>query len=240
MDLLGPPRVGVMVCHCGVNIAGVLDVEQLAADAAGLPDVVVTSTDLFACSSTGQDELMETIREHRLNRIVVAACTPRTHEPVFRETLSRIGFNPFLLEMVNIRDQCSWVHTATPELANEKAKALIRMGVARARNLEPLHKGSVPMTRAALVVGGGIAGIVCALELLEGGQSVVLVDRDAKQMTLPHSELLRREVYTKAAKGETMVRKFVTWKTKLVSGPLRQPISKSLWTPYWAYHNYHY
>jgi heterodisulfide reductase subunit A len=166
-----------MVCHCGVNIAGVLDVEQLAADAAKLPDVVVTSTDLFACSSTGQDELMATIKEHRLNRIVVAACTPRTHEPVFRETLARIGFNPFLLEMVNIRDQCSWVHAGTPEAAQDKARALIRMGVARARHLELLHEGAAPMTRSALVIGGGIAGIQAATDLAVQGFPVTLVEK---------------------------------------------------------------
>ncbi len=166
-----------MVCHCGVNIAGVLDVEQLAADAAKLPDVVVTSTDLFACSSTGQDELMAIIKEHRLNRIVVAACTPRTHEPVFRDTLARIGFNPFLLEMVNIRDQCSWVHAGTPEAAQDKARALIRMGVARARHLEQLHEGAAPMTRSALVIGGGIAGIQAATDLAVQGFPVTLVEK---------------------------------------------------------------
>jgi heterodisulfide reductase subunit A len=177
MDLSGPPRVGVMVCHCGVNIAGVLDVDQLASDAAELPSVVMTSTDLFACSSTGQDELQEAIKEHQLNRIVVAACTPRTHEPVFRETLARIGFNPFLLEMVNIRDQCSWVHAGTPEAAQHKARALIRMGVARARHLEQLQEGAAPMTRSALVIGGGIAGIQAATDLAVQGFPVTLVEK---------------------------------------------------------------
>jgi len=177
MDLSGPPRVGVMVCHCGVNIAGVLDVERLAGEAAELPGVVVASTDLFACSSTGQDQLVEIIREHGLNRIVVAACTPRTHEPVFRDTLARIGFNPFLLEMVNIRDQCSWVHAGAPEAAQDKARALIRMGVARARHLEPLQEGAAPMTRSALVVGGGIAGIQAATDLAVQGFPVTLVEK---------------------------------------------------------------
>ncbi|HSN56634.1 MAG TPA: FAD-dependent oxidoreductase [Candidatus Sulfomarinibacteraceae bacterium] len=193
MDLSGPPRVGVMVCHCGVNIAGVLDVERLAADAGLLPDVVVTSTDLFACSSTGQDELVETIREHKLNRIVVAACTPRTHEPVFRDTLARIGFNPFLLEMVNIRDQCSWVHANAPEAAQAKARALIRMGVARARHLEPLQEGEAAMTRAALVVGGGIAGIQAATDLAVQGFPVTLVeksDRLGGRLARPNLKLL--------------------------------------------------
>jgi len=193
MDASGPPRVGVMVCHCGVNIAGVLDVEALAAYAEELPGVEVARTDLFACSSTGQDELMETIKEHRLNRVVVAACTPRTHEPVFRETLDRIGFNPYLLEMVNIRDQCSWVHAGSPGAAQEKAKALIRMGVARARHLEPLEEGSSAMTRAALVVGGGIGGIQAATDLAVQGFPVTLVeksDRLGGRLAEPNLKLL--------------------------------------------------
>ena len=176
MDLAGPPRVGVLVCHCGVNIAGVLEVEELAQRAATLPDVAIAATDLFACSSTGQEMLVEAIRRHRLNRLVVAACTPRTHEPVFRDTLLRIGFNPYLLEMVNIRDQCSWVHGADSEAAQHKAHDLIRMGVARARHLEPLVAGRSPMRRAALVVGGGIAGIQSATDLAEQGFPVTLVE----------------------------------------------------------------
>ncbi len=127
LDLAGPPRVGVFVCHCGVNIAGVLDVESLARFAASLPDVAVATDNLFVCSSTGQEELVAMVKEHRLNRVVIAACTPRTHEPIFRETLARVGFNPYLLEMANIRDQCSWVHAEHRDEAQEKAKALIRM-----------------------------------------------------------------------------------------------------------------
>jgi len=177
MDLSGPPRVGVMVCACGINIAGLLDVEELARLAGETPDVVISKTHLFSCSSGGQDEMVELVKEHNLNRVVVAACTPRTHEPIFQESLRRVGFNPYLMEMVNIRDQCSWVHTATPELANEKAKALIRMGIARARNLEPLHKGQVPMTRVAIVVGGGIAGIQAATDLAVQGYPVTLVEK---------------------------------------------------------------
>ena len=135
MDLSGPPRIGVYVCHCGANIAGVLDVEELAEYARSLPGVVATETNLFSCSTTGQDRLIEMIREHNLNRVVVAACTPRTHEPVFRAALSGIGFNPYLLEMVNIRDQVSWVHARKVKEAQEKARTLIRMGVARSRHL---------------------------------------------------------------------------------------------------------
>jgi heterodisulfide reductase subunit A-like polyferredoxin len=178
LDLSGPPRVGLMVCHCGVNVAGVLDVEELAERAAKLPDVVVAETQLFACSSTGQDEIAELIKEHDLNRVVVAACTPRTHEPIFREACARIGFNPFLVEMVNIRDQCSWVHADQPEEAQEKAHTLIRMGVARARHLEPLHEGEAPMQRSALVIGGGIGGIQAATDLAVQGFPVTLVEKE--------------------------------------------------------------
>jgi heterodisulfide reductase subunit A len=180
MSLSGPPRVGVMVCHCGVNVAGVLDVEGLAEYATTLPDVVVSKTDLFACSSTGQDTLVELIRDNDLNRVVVAACTPRTHEPVFRGACSAVGFNPYLLEMVNIRDQCSWVHASERRLAQDKARTLIRMGVARARHLEPLHEGKAPMTRAALVIGGGIAGIEAATDLAVQGFPVTLVERSSQ------------------------------------------------------------
>ncbi len=178
MDLSGPPRVGVMVCHCGINIAGVLDVEDLTNYAGKIADVVISRNQLFACSATGQDEVAELVKEHKLNRLVVAACTPRTHEPVFRETCARIGFNPYLLEMVNIRDQCSWVHAKHPMEAQEKARALIRMGVARARHLEPLHEGESPMTRTALVIGGGIAGIEAATDLAVQGFPVTLVEKE--------------------------------------------------------------
>ncbi|MBN2082008.1 CoB--CoM heterodisulfide reductase iron-sulfur subunit A family protein [bacterium] len=177
LDLSGSPRVGVLVCHCGINISGVLDIDDLTASAAQIDGVVVAAEHQFACSSVGQDKLIELVKEHRLNRVVVAACTPRTHEPVFQETLSGIGFNPYLLEMVNIRDQCSWVHATQPQEAQQKARTLIRMGVARAKNLKPLMEGKSPMTRAALVIGGGIAGIQAATDLAWQGFPVVLVEK---------------------------------------------------------------
>jgi heterodisulfide reductase subunit A len=189
LDLSGVPRVGVFVCHCGMNIAGVLDVEELTRYAASLPGVVAATDNLFVCSSTGQEELVRMIKERALNRVVVAACTPRTHEPVFRDTCSRIGFNPYLLEMVNIRDQCSWVHSGAPREAQEKAKALIRMGVARARHLEPLEGGEVPMTRGALVIGGGIAGMQAATDLAAQGFHVTLVEKSGElggRLAAPH------------------------------------------------------
>jgi heterodisulfide reductase subunit A2 len=193
MDLSGPPRIGVMVCHCGVNIAGVLEVEELASYARSLPGVEVATTDLFSCSSTGQDGLVEMIAEHDLNRVVVAACTPRTHEPVFRDTLARIGFNPYLFEMANIRDQCSWVHVADRGAAQDKARALIRMAVARVRHLEPLSAGSSPVTSGAVVIGGGIAGIQAATDLAVQGFPVTLVeetDRLGGRLAAPNLKLL--------------------------------------------------
>ena len=189
LDLSGPPRVGVLVCHCGTNIAGVLDIDDLVRYTATIPDVVVAQDNLFACSESGQDELVNLIREHKLNRVVIAACTPRTHEPVFRETCAHIGFNPYLLEIVNIRDQCSWVHSKQPREALQKARTLIRMGVARARHLEPLQAGEAPMMHSALVIGGGIAGIQAATDLAEQGFPVTLVEKTERlggRLTAPN------------------------------------------------------
>ena len=180
LDVSGPPRVGVMVCQCGINIAGVLDVNDLVRSATELPGVEAAATHLFACSATGQAELANLVKQRGLNRVVVAACTPRTHEPVFRGTCAGIGLNPYLLEMVNIRDQCAWVHGQSPAYAQEKARDQIRMGVARARGLEPLEEGDSPMSRAALVVGGGIAGIQAATDLAEQGFPVTLVEKEAR------------------------------------------------------------
>jgi heterodisulfide reductase subunit A len=193
LDASGPARIGVFVCHCGINIAGLLDVEELAHYATTLPDVVVAETDLFSCSSSGQDRLVELIRENKLNRVVVAACTPRTHEPIFREACASVGLNPYLLEMVNIRDQCSWVHRREAEAAQEKARTLIGMGVARARHLEPLAEREVPMDPSALVIGGGIAGIQAATDLALQGFPVTLVeksDRLGGRLAHPHLKSL--------------------------------------------------
>ena len=176
-DMSGPPRIGVIICHCGINIAGLLDIDDLVQYAASIPDVVAAVGNQFACSSTGQGELVQLIEENYLNRIVVAACTPRTHEPIFRETCAQIGINPFLFEMVNIRDQCSWVHAEHPEEAQEKARTLIRMGVARARMLKPLVASDVPMIQSALVIGGGIAGIQAATDLAFKDFPVTLVEK---------------------------------------------------------------
>ncbi len=174
------PRVGVFVCHCGSNIAGVVDVETVAEYARKLPGVVFATDTLYTCSSDSLTLIKETIEKEDLNRVVVASCTPRTHEPIFQNTLAEAGLNPFLFEMANIRDQGSWVHAEHPEEATAKSKDLVRMSVARARLLEPLYKVDVPLTHAALVVGGGVAGMTAALALGDMGHAVHLVERSAK------------------------------------------------------------
>ena len=178
LDLSGPPRVGVFVCHCGANISGVVDVKQLSEEAAQLPHVAYATDDSFACADISQRAIEEAIRVHKLNRVVVAACTPRTHEPVFREVLARTGLNPYLFEMVNIRDQCTWVHGHVPEEAYKRARDQIRMGVARAAQLEPLTPIQVDINRRAVVVGGGVAGIRAALDLDAHGYEVCLVEKN--------------------------------------------------------------
>jgi heterodisulfide reductase subunit A len=173
----GKPRIGVFVCHCGINIAGVVDVASVEEYARSLPGVVQVFRELFTCSDGTQRLMQEKIKEHNLNRVVVAACTPRTHEPIFQETCRRAGLNPYLFEMANIRDQCSWVHTAEPEAATEKAKDLLRMAVARAYHLEPLETRQVPMDSKIIVIGGGIAGISAALDLAIKGEKVTLIEK---------------------------------------------------------------
>ncbi len=174
------PRVGVFVCHCGSNIAGFVDVASVAEYARSLPNVVHAETNLYTCSTDTQERIKEKIREHGLNRVVVASCSPRTHEPLFRSTCREAGLNPYLFEMANIRDQCSWVHMHEPERATQKSKDLVRMALAKARLLEPLQKGTAPVHKAALVVGGGLAGMVSSLDLAEQGYAVCLVERDAE------------------------------------------------------------
>jgi heterodisulfide reductase subunit A len=172
-----PPRIGVFVCHCGSNIASVVDVERVVEQTRSLPGVVVAETNVYTCADDNQDRMKVKIAEHRLNRVVVASCTPRTHEPIFRDTLRDAGLNPYLLEMANIRDQCSWVHSGNPGAATDKAIDLVRMAAARAAALAPLQEASAPVNNAALVVGGGIAGMTAALALAEQGFPVHLVEK---------------------------------------------------------------
>ncbi|MBU1023288.1 CoB--CoM heterodisulfide reductase iron-sulfur subunit A family protein [bacterium] len=180
IDTSGDARVGVFVCHCGINIAGVVDVEKLFDYAATLPGVAHVQRDIFLCSSGSQKDLQKIIQEKNLNRIVAAACTPRTHEPIFRETMMRMGMNPFMLEMVNIRDQCSWVHSEQPELATWKAQDLLRMAVARVKRHSELVPEEIKMEQSVLVIGGGIAGIQSALDLDAQGYKVTIVEKTDK------------------------------------------------------------
>lgn len=171
------PRIGVFVCHCGSNIGGVVDVASVAEYARTLPGVVYAESNLYTCSNDTQLKIQELIREHNLNRVVVASCTPRTHEPLFRNTVREAGLNPYLFEMANIRDQCSWVHPHDRAGATEKAKDLVRMAVAKARLLEPLKPTKLRVQKRALVIGGGIAGLVAARDLAGAGFPVILVEK---------------------------------------------------------------
>ncbi len=173
------PRVGVFVCHCGTNIAGYLDTTKLTEFARTLPGVVYAEDPMYTCAQDTQKRLVELIKEHDLNRIVVAACSPRTHEGLFQETLREAGLNPYLFEMANIRDQCSWIHMNEGESATVKAGDLIAMAVAKARLLEPIPVGEVDVTPGALVIGGGVSGMTAALSLADQGYPVYLVEREA-------------------------------------------------------------
>lgn len=170
------PRIGVYICHCGINIAGTVDVEAVRQYAEKLQNVVVAKTYLYTCSSPGQAMIKTDISEQKLNRVVVASCSPRMHEATFRKVVEEGGLNPYLFEMANIREHCSWVHSAEPEKATKKASDLVRIAVAKARLLEPLQRKSVPVTERALVIGAGAAGMTTALDLAERGFEVCLVE----------------------------------------------------------------
>jgi len=171
------PRVGVFICHCGMNIGGYVDVPRVTEYTKTLPNVVYAENSLYTCSQDTQEKIKAAIEEHSLNRVVVASCTPRTHEPLFQETLREAGLNKYLFEMANIRDQCSWVHMHEPEKATEKAKDLVSMAVAKARLKEPLKPLLIPVNHSALVIGGGVAGMVSSLNLAEQGFKVYLIER---------------------------------------------------------------
>jgi heterodisulfide reductase subunit A-like polyferredoxin len=173
-------RVGVFICHCGHNIASVVDVNQVAERAGKMPGVAHAEASLYTCSDTNQQHIKDMIREHRLNRLVVASCSPRTHEILFQETLRDSALNPYLFAMTNIRDQCSWVHRDDPVAATEKAIDLMRMAVGRARNLKALETGQQAVTQSALVLGGGLAGMTAALGLADQGFPVHLIEKEAE------------------------------------------------------------
>lgn len=173
-----PPRIGVFVCHCGKNIAGVIDVASVRDYAKTLPHVVTVEDFMFTCSTQTQQRMQELIAEHQLNRVVVAACSPRTHEPLFQETLQRAGLNKHFFDMANIRDQCAWVHGSDPQAAADKAKDLLRAAVFRAALLEPFEDMASEVVAAALVIGGGLAGMTAALNLADQGLAVHLVEKE--------------------------------------------------------------
>jgi heterodisulfide reductase subunit A len=180
-DVVGiEPRIGVFVCHCGINISGTVNIPNVVAFAKTLPGVVYAEDNLYTCSFDTQGIIKEKIKEHDLNRVVVAACSPRTHEPLFQSTISEAELNPYLFEMANIRDQCSWVHQKEPESATEKAKDLVRMIVAKSNLLTPLKKERLDVTPKCLVIGGGISGLIAAMEVAENGFDVLLLEKETK------------------------------------------------------------
>jgi heterodisulfide reductase subunit A-like polyferredoxin len=172
------PRVGVFVCRCGTNIARAVNVPEVVEYAKTLGNVVYSNENLFTCSTDTQEKITDAVKEHNLNRLVVASCTPRTHEPLFQDTLREAGVNKYLFEMANIRDQCSWVHFDQPDKATAKAKDLVRMAVARAETLEPLEELSFEVDQSALVVGGGVTGMTAALAIAEQGFPCTLVEKE--------------------------------------------------------------
>lgn len=171
-------RVGVYICHCGSNIAGVINPQDVVDFAEGLPDVVRATDTLYACADSGQRLIKEDIEKYGLNRVVVSACSVRMHEPTFRAAVAEAGLNPFLMEMANIREQCTWAHGHDQQGALEKAKDLTAAAVAKTRFMTPLDMIEVPVTQKALVIGGGVAGISTSLDLAEQGIDTILVEKE--------------------------------------------------------------
>ena len=191
-----PPRIGVFICHCGINIGGYVDVPEVTKYASSLPNVVLADRNLYTCSADTQTIIKEKIEEYHLNRVIVASCTPRTHEPLFQETIREAGLNRYLFQMANIRDQCSWVHMNQPEKATQKAKDLVRMAVNKARNIEPLERIKLKVTPKAMVIGGGISGMTAALNFASQEFETYLVEK--KDVLGGHA----RNIYTTLEGGD--------------------------------------
>jgi heterodisulfide reductase subunit A len=170
-------RIGVFVCDCGSNIAGAVDTESVREYAETLPDVVAAIRNRYTCADPGQQEIQKSIRDHHLNRVVVASCSPTSYEPIFRQCIAGAGLNPYLLEMANIREHCSWVTPGDQQAATHKAKDIVKVAVARARWLFPQEEEQISVTPGALVIGGGVAGMQAALDLADSGHKVYLVEK---------------------------------------------------------------
>jgi heterodisulfide reductase subunit A len=171
-------RIGVFICECGTNIAGSIDVDAVVEVAQKQPNVVFATKNLYTCSEPGQQAIKKAITEHKLNRVVVAACSPRMHEPTFRACVKEVGMNPYLVDMANIREQCSWVHIGNRKAATEKAIDIMKAYVGRARYLQPQEETRIPVKQAALVIGGGVAGMQSALDMADAGYKVTLVEKE--------------------------------------------------------------
>ena len=171
------PRIGVYVCHCGLNIAQTVDCRKVADDVAGAEGVIVSKDIVYACSEPGQQQIKQDILDNGLDRVVIASCSPRLHEATFKKMIDSVGLNPYMLDMANLREQCSWVHMGDRAGATCKAETLVNMSISRVRQLEPLFEETLPLTARALVIGGGIAGIQAALDLADTGYDVTLVEK---------------------------------------------------------------
>ena len=171
-------RIGVYVCHCGLNIAQTVDCRKVADDVAGAEGVVVSKDIVYACSEPGQQQIKQDILDNGLDRVVIASCSPRLHEATFKKMIDSVGLNPYMLDMANLREQCSWVHMGDRAGATCKAETLVNMSISRVRQLEPLFEETLPLTARALVIGGGIAGIQAALDLADTGYDVTLVEKN--------------------------------------------------------------
>jgi heterodisulfide reductase subunit A len=227
IDATDEPRVGVLVCHCGHNIGSVVDCAAMADYAKTFSDVVYASDPMYACAADTQDTIKEAIKKHKLNRVIVASCTPRTHEPLFQSTLREVGLNEFLFDLVNIREQVSWVHPHEPENANKKVRDLIRGAIARACRLEPLFKDKIPIIQKAAVIGGGCAGMTSAIDLSEAGYPVYLIEKEnqlgGELLKLPelHNGLKGKEIVDtlkKQIRGDPNITVFTNTTLESLSG----------------------
>jgi heterodisulfide reductase subunit A len=223
------PRIGVFVCHCGINIGGVVDVPGVVEYPKTLPNVAYAENNLYTCSQDTQLKIREKIEENNLNRVIVASCTPRTHQPLFQNTVAEAGLNPYLFEMANIRDQCSWVHMHEPEKATQKAKDLVRMVVAKAGLLEPLKRVPINIKPSGLVIGGGVSGITAAMELSKQGYEAYIVEREKELgglMKRIHYEMVgekkdiqkKLKALIKSIESDEKIHVFTSSKVKDVSG----------------------